>query len=104
MIDSYLCYKATNVNIVDNGSGKIFRHPVIAWYCPALPYNYGPNWYSNLPGLILQLQVRNVVFGVKKIDLNSDEDFDHTFLDKVKTISLEELYKRIDKEMQSYNE
>lgn len=102
MIDSYLCYKATNVNIVDNGSGKIFRHPVIAWYCPQLPYNYGPNGYGNLPGLILELQVRNVVFGAKKIDLDSSTDFDNSFLSKVKTVSLEELNKHIDEEMESY--
>ena len=65
MIDGYLCYKATNINRVENGI-KVFNHPVTAWYCPKLPYSYGPNGYSNLPGLILELQVRNVVFGLKK--------------------------------------
>lgn len=100
MIDNYLCYKATNVNVVDNRSGKIFNHPVIAWYCPKLPFNYGPNGYSNLPGLILELQVRNVVFGAKKIDLNSELDFDFSFLERVKTISRGELDKKIDDEMQ----
>ena len=100
MIDNYLCYKATNVNVVYNRSGKIFNHPVIAWYCPKLPYNYGPNGYSNLPGLILELQVRNVVFGAKKIDLNSALDFDFDFLKNVKTISRNELDKKIDDEMQ----
>ncbi len=102
MIDNYLCYKATNVNRIDNGSGKIFNHPVVAWYCPQLPYNYGPNGYSNLPGLILEIQVRNVVFGVKKIDFNSNYDFDVTFLNKVKTISLEELNKQIEKEVETW--
>jgi GLPGLI family protein len=100
LIDNYLCYKATNIDRVDNGAKKIFNHPVVAWYCPELPYSYGPNGYSNLPGLILQLQVRNVVFAVKKIDLNSDSDFDASFLKTVKTISLEELNKKIIDEMQ----
>lgn len=104
MIDNYQCYKATNVNRVDNGSGKIFNHPVTAWYCPKLPYSYGPNGYSNLPGLILELQVRNVVYGVKKIDLNSDLDFDPTFLKEVKTISLEELNDKLRKEAESWRE
>jgi GLPGLI family protein len=104
LIDNYLCYKATNINRIDNGSGKIFNHPVIAWYCPELPYSYGPNGYSNLPGLILQLQVRNVVFGAKKIDLKSNLDFDASFLKKAKTISLEELNKKIDDEMQLLKE
>ncbi|RZK11970.1 MAG: GLPGLI family protein [Flavobacterium sp.] len=104
MIDDYLCYKATNTNDIDNGQGKIFKHPVIAWYCPKLPYSYGPNGYSNLPGLILELQVRNVVYGAKKIDLNTDLDFDPSFLKKVKTISLEELNKKLDEQAESWRE
>lgn len=104
LIDNYLCYKATNVNVVDNRSGKIFNHPVIAWYCPKLPYNYGPNGYSNLPGLILELQVRNVVFGAKKIDLNSELNFDTTFLKTVKTITLSELNDKLHKQADSWRE
>ena len=97
MIDGYLCYKATNVKKVENEI-KVFNHPVIAWYCPKLPYNYGPNGYSNLPGLILELQVRNVVYGAKKIDLNSDLDFDPAFLKTIKTISEEQLNKKLQEE------
>lgn len=97
-IDGYLCYKATNINCVDNGHGKIFNHPVTAWYCPKLPYRYGPNGYGNLPGLILELQVRNVVYGAKKIDLNSNLDFDAAFLKNVKKITEEELNKKIREE------
>lgn len=100
MIDNYLCYKATTTDDIENGKGKTFHHPVIAWYCPELPYSYGPNGFSKLPGLILELQVRNVVFGVNKIDLNSELDFDSSFLSSIKTITLEELNKKIDDEMQ----
>ena len=100
IIDGYLCYKATNVNSVDNGTGKIFNHPVIAWFCPKLPYSFGPNGYSNLPGLILELQVRNVVFGAKKIDLESNLNFDTEFLKTVKTISEQDLNKKIDEEFE----
>jgi len=77
VIDGYICYKATNEYIVENGVG-IFTHPVIAWFCPQLPYPFGPNGYGNLPGLILELQERNVVYGAKKIifDLNEDIKFD----------------------------
>ena len=102
MIDSYVCYKATNTKIIDNGSGKIFHHPIVAWYCPQLPYNYGPNGYSNLPGLILELQVRYTVFGVKKIDLNSAIEFDPTFLKNIKTVTLKEYNERIEEEVQSW--
>lgn len=96
-IDGYLCYKATNINKVIN-SANTFNHPVTAWYCPKLPYNNGPNGYGNLPGLILELQVRNVVFGAKKIDTNSKFKFDFSFLKKAKTIIKEEIERIIEKE------
>lgn len=90
LIDNYLCYKATNVNVVINSKGT-FKYPVIAWYCPTLPYSFGPNGYGNLPGLILELQVRNVLFFLKKIDLNSKEILDVDFIKKIKILSDEEL-------------
>lgn len=99
-INGYLCYKATNVNKVVN-TVKTFEHPVIAWYCPKLPYSYGPNGYGNLPGLILELQVRNVVFGAKKIDLDSKLDFDTEFLKKAKIKTEEEINTSIEKEFES---
>lgn len=78
VIDGYMCYKATNEYIVENSVG-IFTHPVIAWFCPQLPYPFGPNGYGNLPGLILELQERNVVYGVKKIFFNLNEDIKFDF-------------------------
>lgn len=68
-IQDFLCFKATAVKTIINENGT-FKFPVIAWYCPKIPLAFGPNGYGNLPGLILELQVRNVLFGVKKIDLN----------------------------------
>lgn len=90
LIDNYLCYKATNIYKVSNDT-KTFLHPVTAWYCPQIPYRYGPNGYSNLPGLILELQVRNVVYGAKVIKLDSELDFDLKFLDKIKILRGKEL-------------
>lgn len=90
LIDNYLCYKATNIKKVTNDT-KTFLHPVTAWYCPQIPYRYGPNGYSNLPGLILELQVRNVVYGAKVIKLDSELDFDLKFLDKIKILRGKEL-------------
>jgi GLPGLI family protein len=69
LIDGYECYKATNEYIVINSKGE-FRHPVVAWYSPKLPYSFGPAGYGGLPGLILELQVRNNVFVVEKIILD----------------------------------
>lgn len=88
-IDGYLCYKATNIDRVENEK-QVFEHPIIAWYCPELPYSYGPIGYGNLPGLILQLQVRNVVYGVSKIDFASENKPDFNILKKSEIISEEE--------------
>jgi GLPGLI family protein len=88
-IDGYLCYKAVNVDRVENGS-DVFDHPIVAWYCPEIPYSYGPIGYGNLPGLILELQVRNVVYGVAKIDFSSDGLPDFSILKKSEIISKDE--------------
>lgn len=94
-INGYICYKATNVNVIKYGE-KTFNHPVIAWYCPQIPYSYGPNGYSNLPGLILELQVRNVVFGVKKILLDTKENF-KVKKQKMKILTEDEFENALDK-------
>jgi len=93
-IDGYLCYKATTNYIVTNPVRE-FKHPVIAWYCPTLPYQYGPNGYGGLPGLIFQLQERNVIFGLTKINL---ENINNTIpvLEVGKAITKEQLSKLID--------
>lgn len=96
LIDNYLCYKATNINKVTNKI-KTFEHPVTAWYCPKLPYQYGPNGYGNLPGLVLELQVRNVVYGAKMIKLDSELDFDINFLNTIKKLNKTELDKAYEK-------
>jgi GLPGLI family protein len=94
IIDGLACYKATRTINIKNPKGE-FTYPVIAWYCPQIPHKYGPNGYGNLPGLILELQVRNVSFFTKKIDFNSDEQFDTNFLKKAKILTEEQFNKKI---------
>lgn len=95
IIDGYKCYKATSEYVVINSVGE-FRHPVIAWYCPEIPLPFGPNGYGGLPGLILQLQVRNVTFGVENIDFKSEKDFEIN-KKSMKILSEEEYKKALDK-------
>jgi GLPGLI family protein len=85
-IDNYKCYKASTEYIVVNPKGT-FKYPVYAWFCPEIPIPFGPNGYGNLPGLILELQERNVVFGVVKMQLNTKVtlSFDSNKNDKVLT-------------------
>lgn len=87
IIDNYKCYKATSINSINSGFDKEFRFPIIAWFCPDLPYSYGPNGYGGLPGLIMELQVRNGIFGLKKIMMNTDQKFSKKELDNIKTLT-----------------
>lgn len=98
LIDNYKCYKATNIYQVISPN-KVFNHPVIAWFCPDLPYRHGPNGYGNLPGLILELEVRNAVYGVKKIIFDSKENFSLHELKSIKTFTQQEIDEIIEKEM-----
>ena len=70
-IGEYLCYKATAEQIVENSKGT-FKHPITAWYCPSIPFNFGPKGYSDLPGLILELQIRNITWGATRIELSNE--------------------------------
>ncbi len=72
LIDGYLCYKATTEDVVVN-TDKTWRHPITAWYCPKIPFPFGPLGYGGLPGLILELQTKDCVYGAKKIDLGTSD-------------------------------
>lgn len=61
-INGYVCYKATR----SNGD-------VIAWYTPSIPIGFGPKGEYGLPGLILELELGNVIFNATKIILNPKE-------------------------------
>jgi len=69
MIDNYLCYKATGEHKITNGRG-VFKFPVTVWFCPALPYSFGPIGNGKLPGLIVEYHRRNFVYGLKKLTIN----------------------------------
>jgi GLPGLI family protein len=97
-IDGYVCYKATATLIRNNGNKGVFKFPIIAWYAPAIPIPFGPLGYGNLPGLILELQERNILYGVSKIVLNyKTEDIKTKLLKPLdgKRISSEELSSKI---------
>lgn len=95
IIDGYECFKATTEYIVINDVGE-FRHPVIAWYCPKIHYPFGPNGYGGLPGLILQIQIRNATYGVDSIEFNTDKSFEFQ-KNKMKILNEKELKAALDK-------
>ncbi len=94
LIGAYKCFKATTEDVAVTKENT-FRHPITAWYCPEIPFPYGPLSYGGLPGLILELQTKNGVYGVKKIDLKQSLIEIET-LKKYKLIHSEELDKLIE--------
>lgn len=89
LIDAYKCYKAISEYVVINEKGT-FKYPVIAWYCPKIPYSFGPNGYGGLPGIILELQVKNAVFGATSIKLNINKAINFKKIDNSKILTEKE--------------
>ncbi len=72
IINNFKCFKATQQVSIKNDVGTFYR-TITAWYCPELPYTFGPKGYSGLPGLIFELQDRNVVFGIESVKFFDDK-------------------------------
>lgn len=87
-IGGYTVFKATTiikinrndyrVNVIlDQDStaiGKMGNMIVTAWYTPQIPISNGPEEYSGLPGLILELYVGKTTYLCSKIVLNSKKE------------------------------
>lgn len=74
-VNGYKCFKATLKKI--NLNKKVNQnYEIVAWYCPALPINFGPKEYIGLPGLILELHDDKVVFLANKINLKPKDIID----------------------------
>jgi GLPGLI family protein len=71
-IQNFVCYKATNTIIYYEGERK-FEKNIIAWYCPSLALPIGPYGYGGLPGLILELNIGEILFGIKKISQSENK-------------------------------
>ncbi len=68
-IDNFLCYKAIGFETITNKKVGRVKKAIIAWFCPEIPYSYGPLHFGGLPGLILELQTQEAVFGLKNLTL-----------------------------------
>ena len=90
-INGYTCYKAT----LSDTTLKI--NNIVAWFCPELPYKYGPKFYNGLPGLILELKEFQTTYFATKIELN--KVYNKIIFPKGKTISKEEYDKKLKQQM-----
>ncbi len=101
-IGEYMCYKAISYQkrMLRNGNSKDVE--LIAWYAPEIPISSGPKNFGGLPGLILELNLDNVIiFTVHKIDLNPTREITIKKPTKGEQISKSELDKRINEVMTS---
>lgn len=92
LIQGLVCYKATVNEVVVNPAGT-FKFLITAWFCPKIPISSGPLGFGGLPGLILELHRRNVVYGATKIDLNPANK-KIKLPEMVNVITIEDLKKR----------
>jgi len=65
-IGKFTCYKALVTNVY---RGK--KSFIIAWFTPEIPVNFGPKEYNGLPGLILEVIHKGLIFKATRIELNN---------------------------------
>ena len=104
-IGGYTCYQATATEELFSRKGGYYNREVIAWFAPEFPVNFGPQIYSGLPGLVLQVERDKFTITATNIELNpSGKDLSIKRLDEgAKVITFEEANERI-KEMTAENE
>ena len=90
-IDNFKCFKSVKQIKYETKNGTQSK-TITAWFCPEIPYSYGPKGYFGLPGLILELSDRNTTFIAEKIYLDKTQKIE--FIKKGKLISIDE-YQRI---------
>jgi GLPGLI family protein len=69
-INGYKCLKAQTFKVLD---GELIDKKIIAWYCPAISVNHGPNGIYGLNGLILEVEDANYTLTMKCIDLKNNQ-------------------------------
>ncbi len=67
IINNLTCYKATTTIELEGRRGLIKR-PVTAWYTPNINMSIGPDGFTGLPGLIIQIETNKVVTTLKTIE------------------------------------
>lgn len=74
LINNFLCYKATTKEKIENSKG-VFYNDIEAWFTPEIAISDGPLGFNGLPGLILELHRKEVVYGAVSIQINPKSTF-----------------------------
>lgn len=71
-IEGFICYKSIGRKIIKrDGMNKTVS--VTAWYCPTVPFKFGPSEFHGLPGLIFEVNSGNIVYGLSSLKFNNFE-------------------------------
>ncbi|MAU17169.1 MAG: hypothetical protein CMH46_16700 [Muricauda sp.] len=88
-LKDFICYKAIGERTYQTKELEIKKAEMIAWYCPEIPYAFGPFEAVGLPGLVMEFQVGNFIFSANELKLDK-RNVEITPPKKGKLISLEE--------------
>lgn len=92
----FVCYKAIGERTYQTKELELKKAEMIAWYCPEIPYAFGPFEAVGLPGLVLEFQVGNFIFSANKLKFERG-NVEITRPSKGKMVSLEEYNKILGK-------
>ncbi|WBL21226.1 GLPGLI family protein [Zunongwangia sp. HRR-M8] len=73
LIGDYKCFKAEGLEKKYMRDGTIEEEPVVAWFTPEIPLQFGPHSYNGLPGLILRIDKEESTVIATEIMLNPEE-------------------------------
>lgn len=122
-IGNYTCYKATYTKEIEEMSMMTFSSSddeqndeepttspetkiitVTAWYTPQIPVSNGPDNYQGLPGLILEVNDRDLTILCSKITINPKKVIEISEPKKGKQVTQEEYDKIMMKKMEEMSE
>lgn len=67
LIGKYNCLKAI---LLDDNEDET---KTIAWFTLDVPVNFGPNFYNNLPGLVVRVEDNMIIYSAKTIKTSDEE-------------------------------
>lgn len=94
-IQGYTCKKATAISDYTNN----FKNDteITAWFCPELPFQYGPRGITGLPGIILELEYNHYTYTAEKVELSENEDAKIKRPKKGKILTQDEYFEELKK-------
>ncbi len=73
-IGDFNCLKATATEELFSRKGHTYDKEIMAWFTTDIPVSFGPQNYSGLPGLVLELIRDDFTIKATHIDLNPTEE------------------------------